>query len=221
MNCEEFTNRFDEYREGSLAGHESEAASAHLKSCPRCRDRIEHVERLRAALRDLPVPRAQPGFFEHAVRNAAAAHTKQHRPWAYVGAALAASLALWIGAVSLTPLLRPSPAVTISLNEPRTIQLAFNAERDVSRATIQLQLPEGIEVQGFPGEREIRWQADLARGVNVLPLPLVATSTTGGALLARLEQGGRSTQLSVQLRVSTPERSGASSGRARPTTITG
>src|SRR5436190_11301320 len=158
MNCQEFINRSDEYRERSLARHESEAAAAHLKSCPRCRDRIGHAERLRAALRDLPVPRAQPGFFEHALRNAATAHTKQHRRWAYVGAALAASLALWIGAASLIPLLRPSPAVTISLNEPRTIQLAFNAEREVAQATIRLQLPEGVEVQGFPGEREIRWQ---------------------------------------------------------------
>src|SRR5436190_4998306 len=181
MNCQEFINRSDEYRRRSLARHESEAAAAHLTSCPRCRDRIGHAERLRAALRDLPAPRAQPGFFEHALRNAAAAHKKQDRRWAYVGAALAASLALWIGAASLR---RSSPAVTISLNEPRTIQLAFNAEHEVSQATIRLQLPEGIEVQGFPGEREIRWETDLARGINVLPLPLVATSRTGGALVA-------------------------------------
>jgi anti-sigma factor RsiW len=215
MDCQDFLLRMDGYREGSLTRAEHNAVADHLFHCPRCRDRIARAERLRAALRELPAPPMRPGFFQQALARIGALPARRRSRWTYAtGTALAASVALWLGFSWLTATApQPSATVTITLNEPRTIQLEFNAERALPQATIRLQLPEGVEVQGFPSEREIRWETDLARGVNMLSLPLVATSTTGGALRARLEHGNRATELAVKLQVNTRERAGALPGR--------
>ncbi len=50
-----------------------------------------------------------------------------------------------------------------------------------------VRLPEGIEVDGFAGQREITWMTTLKEGRNILPLRLVATSSFGGELLATLQ----------------------------------
>ena len=48
-------------------------------------------------------------------------------------------------------------------------------------------LPDGIEIDGFAGQREITWRTSLKAGNNVLPLTLIATSPAGGELLAVLQ----------------------------------
>jgi hypothetical protein len=52
-------------------------------------------------------------------------------------------------------------------------------------------LPEGIELAGFPGQREITWETSLVEGRNLLPLELVALTAAGGEVLARLEHDNR------------------------------
>lgn len=210
MDCQNFLKQMDGYRDGSLTRAEHNAVADHLFHCPRCRERMTRADRLRAALREMPTPPMRPGFFHQALERAGAPPARRRSRWTYAaGAALAASVALWLGLSWFTTILQPSATVTITLNEPRTIQLAFDADRDLTKATIRLHLPDGVEVQGFPSERELSWETDLARGVNVLPLPLVATSTTGGALLARIEHGKRATELAVKLKVNARERAGA------------
>ena len=56
---------------------------------------------------------------------------------------------------------------------------------------LTVSLPDGIELAGFPGQREITWETSLREGRNLLPLTLVALTPTGGELLARLEHDDR------------------------------
>lgn len=206
LNCRTFADRLDEYLEGALAHPAYDAAATHLQRCAACQRRVAHTQALRAALRTLPAPAPRSGFFEEALARAQGPRSTRRSGWAYLtGAALAASLALWIGAGRL-PLWVHTPApkpigVTIALHETRTVQLAFNAERDLPQARLRITLPEGIELKGFPGQREVSWQTNIARGANLLSLPLTALSASGGSLLARLEHGDRSTELTVPLHV--------------------
>lgn len=214
MNCRAFENQLDEYLEGALAGEAYDAAAAHLQRCAGCQKRLAHVQALRAALRTLPAPAPRSGFFEEALARAQGPRVARRTGWTYIaGAALAASLALWIGAGQLPTLLREPVTrpigVTIALHETRTVQLSFNAERDLPQATLSITLPEGVELQGFPGQHQVSWQTNIARGANVLSLPLTAVSAAGGTLLARLEHGDRSTQLTVPLLVSSAARTSA------------
>ena len=59
----------------------------------------------------------------------------------------------------------------------------------------------GIELDGFPGQREITWETSLSEGKNLLPLTLVAVTPTGGELLARLEHDNRNRTFRLQVEV--------------------
>jgi anti-sigma factor RsiW len=212
MNCREFQDQLDEYLEGALASTAHEAASAHLRDCARCQQRLARHHERRAALRSLAVPAPRAGFFEHALRQARRpAHARAVLWTRLAGGAVAAGLALWIG-FGLLPGTGPASGtralstVTIALHEVSTVQLAFNAEQALSGATLSIRLPAGVEIQGFPGEREVRWKTDLARGVNLLSLPLRAIAAAEGPLQARIEHGDRSTEIRVLLLVKGPAR---------------
>jgi hypothetical protein len=62
-------------------------------------------------------------------------------------------------------------------------------------------LPDGIELDGFPGQREITWETSLQEGKNLLPLTLVAVTPTGGELLARLEHDDRDRTFRLRVEV--------------------
>jgi len=207
MNCREFRQYLDEFLAGALSASAVDAANEHLHGCPDCQRQLAKLQSLRAALRSQEIPAARPGFFDEALRQARQSAPASVSRWPrLVGAALAASLVLWFG-YSWVPVKSPGSgvdrvaAVTIKLHETRVVQLAFNAEEAIAGATLRIQLPEGVELQGFPGKREIEWRTDLARGVNMLSLPLTAVAASEGALRARVEQGERSTELMIGLSV--------------------
>lgn len=151
-------------------------------------------------LKDYPMPAADAGFYDEAVVRATHEGSRRQRNrWLLTGfgAAIAATLAIWVvgGMLLSTPDLPDSaaaiPGVTIAIEEPRTINLVFASAKRLDAATLTILLPEGIALQGFPGQREITWETSLNEGKNLLPLTLVAMSPAGGELLARLEHDDR------------------------------
>lgn len=151
-------------------------------------------------LKDYPMPEAQTGFYDQALVRATREGTRRQRHrWLLTGfgSAVAAAMALWMmsGVLLTSPDLPNSeaviPGVTIAMEEPRTINLVFASATALDAATLTVLLPEGIELEGFPGQREITWETSLNEGKNLLPLTLVALSPVGGELLARLEHNDR------------------------------
>lgn len=155
---------------------------------------------VRKLLQDYPAPTPDEGFYERALVRATHEGSKRQRNrWMMTGfgAAVAATIAAWvIGGVLLNePQLpeadAPIPGVTIALAEPRTVNLVFASATALDSATLTVTLPDGIELDGFPGQREITWETSLSAGKNLLPLTLLAVTPTGGELLARLEHEDR------------------------------
>jgi len=72
----------------------------------------------------------------------------------------------------------------------------------LQKATLTVSLPIGVELAGFPGQREISWETSLNEGRNLLPLKLIALTPAGGELLARLEHEDRDRVFRLQLDVS-------------------
>lgn len=155
---------------------------------------------LAVLLRASAAPPPPPGLFDRAVRRAICTERQDRqrgrRQWRPGGlrlavAAGAAVLAAGLLLVSVPRPANPVPTVSMPVNQPETVRLVFAADDTLEQATMTVILPEGIEIAGFPGEREIRWATSLTEGDNLLPLTLIATAPGTRELEARLEHDSR------------------------------
>lgn len=166
---------------------------------------------IQALLKDYPMPEASAGFYDQAlVRATHEGSRRQRNRWLMTGfgGAVAAGLVLWmLGGFLLTtpdlPVADPSiPAITMTLEEPRTINLVFASAEPLDTATLTVLLPAGIEMSGFPGQREVTWQTSLDAGKNLLALKLIATSPLGGEVFATLSHNDRGRTFRLRVDVS-------------------
>ena len=165
---------------------------------------------LQALLKDYPVPEASQAFYDQALARATHEGSRRQRNrWIMTGfgSAVAAGIALWfVGGFFMNtpdiPAAEPGiPGVTMALEEPRTVNLVFASATALDSAILTVTLPDGIELAGFPGQREIRWQTSLNEGKNLLPLELIAVSPIGGEVLARLEHKDRNRTFRLRIEV--------------------
>ncbi len=164
-----------------------------------------------ALLKDYPMPEATTAYFDQAlVRATHEGSRRQRNRWVMTGfgSAIAAGLALWlIGGFFLTAPNLPNtdaaniPGITMTLAEPQTVNFVFASSTPLVAATLTVMLPEGVELVGFPGQREIAWQTNLNAGRNLLPLKLIALTPIGGEVLATLEHMDRARTFTVQVDV--------------------
>ena len=162
-------------------------------------------------LKDYPMATAAAGFYDQALARATHEGSRRQRNrWVMTGfgSAIAAGLVLWFvgGTFLATPNLpQPDssiPGIAMTLEEPRTVNLVFASASALDAATLTVSLPDGIELAGFPGQSEITWQTSLVEGKNFLPLELIALSTAGGEVLARLEHDDRDRTFRLRIDVS-------------------
>ena len=210
MNCEYTKRNLDDYIDGSIDVEQHDSIMNHVASCAACRSLIEREQELRDLLSEYPVPQAATGFYDQALVFAGHRNLRRHRNrWLLtgVGSAIAAGLAIWVisGVLLTAPQLPDTsstiPGVTIALEEPRTVNLVFASETSLESAVLTVTLPEGIELAGFPGQREITWEKSLNQGRNLLPLKLIALTPTGGELLAHLEHEDRDRTFRLRVNV--------------------
>jgi len=162
-------------------------------------EKQQHDSEIAALLKSHSTPEASEAFLQRAVARAEREGAKRHRSrWMMTGfaSAIAAGLVLWVvgGVFMSTPSVPPSadiPAVVMTVEEPRTVNLVFAATEALPNATLIVSLPVGVELEGFPGRREISWQTSLDEGRNLLPLTLIAESGAEGILLATLNHDDR------------------------------
>ena len=210
MSCTHINEKLDDYIDGVL--HDAEIASLdeHIESCDSCRATVKAAQSLRGLLKDYPVPAPDATFFDQALARAThVSANRQRNRWIMsgFGGAIAAGLVAWIiGGMLLqtTPGTHPDasiPGVTMLLEEPRTVNLVFSSATVLNDAVLTVNLPAGIEVDGFAGLREITWMTSLQAGKNILPLKLIATTPHGGELLATLEHDNRDRTFRIRVNV--------------------
>jgi hypothetical protein len=165
---------------------------------------------LQSLLQDYPTPEPSEGFYEQALARATHEGSRRQRNrWLMTGfgSAVAAGIALWFVGSFLfaTPAARlpesTIPGITMTLEEPRTVNLVFASATALESAMLTVSLPDGVELAGFPGQREISWQTSLNEGKNLLPLKLIAVSPMGGEVLARLEHDDRNRTFRLRIDV--------------------
>jgi hypothetical protein len=213
MDCRLFALQVDDWLDGRLHAAERQSMQSHLESCACCSRGYHDAEELRAQLRMLPVPALRPGFAEQAFARAAAAPAGAARIGrrAVVGMALAASLVLGLGVAMILFAVRPEPVhtVVLTVRQPESVRLMFNAAKPLPGATLSLTLPENVEIVGYGDRRELTWRTDLREGANLLQLPLIVHGPAGGELVARVSRGASSRTFRLKIEVRGADAAGA------------
>ena len=167
------------------------------------------AEILRRALKRIPAPEPGPEFIDRAFAKATGSAAPSRSRLAHlasrwetwIGAAAGAAVAVILMLVLLQPMGSRDPGITLALNEMRDIDVLIDSERALDGATIRIVATGSVVLDGFENEREIDWQTHLAKGSNVLSLPVLARSTGSGQLVAVIEHEGRTRQVTVNLTV--------------------
>lgn len=207
MDCSGINQRLDDYLDGVVSAEDVVAIERHADACRACRALLDREAHIRRALRELPAPEPTKAFFDHAFARAVAQIPPQ-RDWHLTGLALAASIML-IFAVNLmlkhkTDPVEDLPGLAIALNQVEEVSLVFESGRTIENARFSIELPEGIELSGYPGQREISWEGNLAQGRNLLVLPVEARSGHGGKLVAYVTHTGKRKEFVLRMVVQTP-----------------
>jgi hypothetical protein len=165
----------------------------HLDRCPLCRAwYADH--RLAMALQALPVPEPSPGFVDRALRNAALGRP-QRAPSAWLSAAAAILLTVAVALLALVSTPRSAELDT------RIVNVVIEARDNRTNALVVIDLADDLELEGFAGERRIEWHTDLARGRNLLTLPVRSRSGRGGDIRVALHyDDGQRTEVRIPVR---------------------
>jgi len=208
MNCEQFNQQLDDYLDGGLAASRQQALQAHADYCSGCAESLAERRQLLQAMKTLPLTPMREGFAQQALRRATEQRSHQRRGFVKgFGSALVAGLAIWATTLVMMPNPLTTPAngvgqITLALHQERTVNLVFDAPAGFEDAMLSLNLPENVEVIGFPGQSHIACRTSLSQGRNVLPLPLKANSLADAQIVASIESGQSKKTFQVSVGVS-------------------
>jgi hypothetical protein len=179
---------------GFRPGTGSRAAMDHVADCSDCQAALRAIDALRA-LREEPMPLAGDATIQRAVDTALATNRAQrYRRGFWTGLASGAALAATVAAVAVGIWLFPNgsgapiagPEVRVALYQRSEVTMALESPEPLANAEVRVELRGGVELDGYMGQRELRWSTDLDRGINQLTLPVVALDASGGQVLVEV-----------------------------------
>lgn len=200
MNCTQLKNMLDDYLDGSLSAVQLMYVQSHLNCCDECQSIFAQAQKLTRSLKDLPIPPAKAGYEDRMLKfldktRPGQTRQSQKNNWLVAGfsGAITATLTLWLVFSPLSIFSTNTEnmsTVNLLVQEKKTIDLVFNLASDLTDATLTIELPEKIEVSGYPGKRQLAWETSFKKGANRLALPLIGIEVNSGILTARLSQKG-------------------------------
>jgi hypothetical protein len=197
MRCEDAIEQIS--TNGALPGSDLDAAMAHAKECEDCHSALRALDALRP-LRHEPPPVPRDRAMERAIDTAlSSVPARRYRRGFWSGLAAGAALAATLAAVAVGVWLQSSggdapramPEVRMALNEPRNVTVTLESLERLVDAEVHVELRGAVALDGYAGQRDLRWMTDLDRGVNELTLPVVALDATGGQVLVEVAHGDK------------------------------
>jgi hypothetical protein len=173
------------------------AALDHAEACDDCQSAQRALDAMRK-LADASVPSVDESAIERAIDRALASRAPGWRRGFWSGlasgaAAAAAVAALTVGIWSLRSgeSSVAVPEVRLALNRPSEVTVTLDSPEALVNAEVRVELRGAVALDGYAGQRELRWSTDLDRGINQLTLPVVAIDATGGQVLVEVTHGDK------------------------------
>jgi hypothetical protein len=171
----------------------------HVADCGDCQAALRAIDALRA-LREEPMPIAGDAVIQRAVdRGLAIDPAQRYRRGFWTGLGSGAALAATIAAVAVgiwlfrTGAEAPvgGPEVRVALNQRSDVTVALESPEPLADAEVRVELRGAVELEGYAGQRELKWSTNLDRGINQLTLPVVAIDASGGQVLVEVAHGDK------------------------------
>lgn len=213
IECRHFRAHWSRFRFKELDEAENARLRRHLENCRRCGQYDREMRAVVDCLKGLSISE------QHEVESARAEYLlekayQRYRTAARGRRAMAATLlAGFIGGTlfwaalsevkqeSAYPLISHAQTVSLPIAGVKNISLAIDSDRALAEVTFTIELPDGVEVDGYPGQRQLSWQGQLQAGLNRLTLPLLThRQAREGVLKARIEYAGGGRELVLPLK---------------------
>jgi len=206
MNCTNININIDEWLDGQLSQHDRSAFEQHVSVCADCAVKLENAKALMSGLQNISVPQPSANFEKRVFAEVRRQHKEDHRYKFATGfaTAITASLAIWFASSVLMPntLIENPQMISVAMNGTQTVRLMFDSQKDIQEVKLSVGLPDNMELDGYPGRRELAWQTSLKKGENVLALPIMAIEQGQGELVAKLSYGDKVKTFRVVLKTS-------------------
>ncbi len=197
MNCTQFQSMMDDYIDSTLSTIQLSHFQAHMNQCSTCHNSFIKALSLAAALKDIPVPPVKTGYEQRMLKfleNKPAQKTHIQN-WFITGfgSAIAATFTLWLTFSSLSIFSSNAEnmaSINLFVKKEQTVDLIFNLPNELAKATLTIELPDKVEISGYPGKRQLSWNTSFKKGSNRLALPIIASEANKGILIARLKTKG-------------------------------
>jgi hypothetical protein len=190
--------------------HEMRAAMDHVAACDDCQAALRALDAL-LPLRQEVAPVADEATVERAIDRALTAGPAQvYRRGFWGGMISGAAIAATVAAVAIgiwlssggDPAPVAVPEVRMALNERHDVTVTLESPERLANAEVRVELRGAVALDGYAGQRELRWSTDLDRGVNQLTLPVVAIDATGGQVLVEVTHGDKRRTFVLDVRAS-------------------
>lgn len=204
MNCNDIDQHIDDYLDRRLDENMHSEFEQHLENCTDCSAKVAQMSTLLTELQNLPVAYPSADFEQRVFAEVRRRYPlrSQDRFVAGFVTALAASLAVWAAStLYMSKQISESETfIAVELNQTRTLRLMFDAQSDIESVSLSVQLPNNMQLAGYPGQRTLNWQTQLKKGANVLALPVMAIGPGEGELVAQLSYRDRKKTVRVVLK---------------------
>lgn len=214
MNCTQSQNFLDDYIDGSLSATQQGHVQTHLNNCDECQHVFSLAQNLTVTLKDTPVPPAKVGYEKRMLKflDQKQPQKAYNQNWfiAGFGSAIAATFTLWLVFSPISILSTGTEnlnTINLLVQKKQTVDLVFNLANELTGATLTLELPEKIEIAGYPGKQKLIWKASFKKGANRLALPIIGSEERNGILVARLTKNGTSKIFRVRINTKQPSTS--------------
>jgi len=217
MKCDELQQRLDDYLDGALDTILVLMLEQHITTCKSCNTKVQQAKSLQAELKQF-TSESSPSdeFISSAFKKVRAQFPERQvkNRWPDIGlktgfvTALAAGFSFWVILVTfIVPGMDSNKvaSLNIELDDIRVVRIVIDAPDDFDKVTLSVSLPNHVELKGHKNEHELSWDTKLAKGNNILRIPLKAIKYGQGEFIARISHNGKVKTFKLFLKSKKPD----------------
>ena len=168
MNCIDIEQRLDDILDSRLSNADQLALETHVSICDQCAAKLAEARSVSAGLSRLTIEEPSADFesrvFSKVRQHYQDKHENKFSTWAIT--AVAASLSIWLIANVFLPMNRfvDTDTIPIAFNQTSTVRLMFESQKSLQQVTLSIDLSEGVELNGYPGQKQLTWKNEFKTG---------------------------------------------------------